>query len=235
MALPPDDSGETFLREVEENLRRDQARDFAKKYGKWLIGGLILFLAAAGGWFYWNEAQQKKAAEETETLGRIYHDIGNGKVAAAPGELDAVAESRHAAIRASALFTRAAVALQQNDRKTAIAKFAEIAADDDLPEPYRDLANIRQTSLEFDTIKPEQVIARMQPLAKAGSPWFGSAGELTAMALVKQGRKAEAGKLFAALAADQGVPSTIRARAVQIAGTLGVDASASLPAIEQGR
>ena len=45
MALPPDETGETFLREVEENLRRDQAADFAKKYGKWLIGGVIL------GWF----------------------------------------------------------------------------------------------------------------------------------------------------------------------------------------
>jgi hypothetical protein len=235
LALPPPDSGETFLREVEENLRRDQARDFFKKYGKWLIAALILLLAAIGGWMYWRDAQNKKAAEETETLGKIYHDIGEGKMAAAPGQLDQVAESDHAAIRASALFTRAAIALQANDRATALARFAEIAADTDLPQPYRDLATIRQTAIEFDAIKPEQVIARMQPLAKAGSPWFGSAGELTAMALLKQGRKAEAGKLFAAMAADAQVPSTIRSRSVQIAGTLGVDASASLPAIEQGR
>ena len=73
----------------------------------------------------------------------------------------------------------------------------------------------------------------MQPLTKPGSPWFGSAGELTAMAMIKQGKKLEAGRLFAAIAADRQVPESIRARAVQIAGTLGVDASASLPTIAQ--
>ncbi|MFL6734811.1 MAG: tetratricopeptide repeat protein [Sphingomicrobium sp.] len=234
MALPPD-TGETFLREVDENLRRDQARDFLKSNGKWIIAGLIVVLAAIGAWIYWQTEQKRKGAEQTEELGKIYHDIGEGRTQNAASQLDAVAGSRQAAVRASALFTRAALALQNNDRPTAVAKYAQIAGDESLPEPYRDLANIRQTSLEFDSLKPEQVIARMQPLSKAGEPWFGSAGELTAMALLKQGRKTEAGKMFAAIAADNGVPTTIRSRAVQIAGTLGVDASASLPTIEQGR
>ena len=77
------------------------------------------------------------------------------------------------------------------------------------------------------------MISRLEPLAKAGNPWFGSAGEMTALAYLKQGKKAEAGRMFAAVAADKQVPRTIRSRAVQIAGTLGVDASASLPALEQ--
>jgi len=51
--------------------------------------------------------------------------------------------------------------------------------------------------------------------------------------MIKQGKKLEAGRLFAAVAADRQVPESIRARAVQIAGTLGVDASASLPAFAQ--
>ena len=82
-------------------------------------------------------------------------------------------------------------------------------------------------------LKPEQVIERLSPLTKPGEPWFGSAGELTAMAYLKQGQKAKAGKLFADIAADQQVPPTIRTRAVQVAGTLGVDATASLPTLNQ--
>jgi hypothetical protein len=39
--------------------------------------------------------------------------------------------------------------------------------------------------------------------------------------------------LFAAIAADRQVPETIRNRAVQIAGTLGVDASAAVPQTAQ--
>ncbi|MEO5773080.1 MAG: tetratricopeptide repeat protein [Sphingomicrobium sp.] len=220
---------------MDENLRRDQARDFVRKNGPLLIAAVVLFLAAIGGWIYWQNRQSEKAAGETETLSKVYSDIGAGDTKTVPARLDVLANSRRAAIRASALFTSAAVALQKNDRPTAISKYAAAAADKDLPEPYRELATIRQTSLEFDTLKPEQVIARMQPMAQAGKPWFGSAGELTAMALLKQGKKTDAGRMFAAVAGDQNAPQTIRQRAVQIAGTLGVDASAALSTIKQGQ
>jgi hypothetical protein len=229
----PTDSGETFLREVDENLRRDQLQDIARKYGAWIIAGVVLLLAATGGWIYWQNRQEKASAEQSEVLAQIYTDIGAGKLATIPQRLDSLAGQTNGALRASAMLTRAAVALEQNDRAVATAKFREIAADDDLPQPYRDLAVIRSTTIEFDTIRPEQVVARMRPLTKPGNPWFGSAGELTAMALIKQGKKLEAGRLFAAIAADQQVPESIRARSVQIAGTLGVDASASMPTLTQ--
>lgn len=232
MALTPD-TGETFLREVDENLRRDQLRGMARRFGPLIIAGVVLLLAAVGGWLYWQDKQQKDAARDTEQLAVIYKNIAATNMAAVPQRLDALAKGGSDAIRASALFTRAAVAIEANDRPTAIAQYHQIADDKGLPAPYRDLGLIRATTLEFDALKPEQVIARMQPMTKPGSPWFGSAGELTGMALIKQGKKLEAGRQFAAIAADRQAPDSIRARAVQIAGTLGVDASASLSAIAQ--
>ncbi len=230
MAVPTD-SGETFLREVDENLRRDKLQDIARKYGAWIIAAVVLLLGAIGGWIYWQDRQAKAAAEDSEVLAQIYTDIGSGKLATVPQRLDALAGQTSGALRASAMLARAAVAIEQNDRVQATARFKAIAADDGLPQSYRDLGVVRGTAMEFDSIRPEQVIARLQPLTKPGNPWFGSAGELTAMALIKQGKKLEAGRLFAAIAADQQVPESIRARAVQIAGTLGVDASASMPTI----
>src|SRR5690349_23992238 len=41
LAQPPE-INETFVREVEENLRRDQLRDFAKKYGGFIIVLVVL-------------------------------------------------------------------------------------------------------------------------------------------------------------------------------------------------
>jgi hypothetical protein len=227
LALTPDTPNEAFLREVDENLRRDQAADFAKKYGKWLIAALVLFLAGVGGWLYWQDRQEKKSAEQSEELMAIYNDIGSGKTA------QALETSDGEAVRALALLTQAAVALDTNDRTTALGKYRAIAADDKMPDAYRNLGLIRSTALEFDTIKPEEVIARLEPLTKPGNPWFGSAGEMTAMAYLKQGQRERAGRLFAAIAADKQVPETIRNRAVQTAGTLGVDASASLPQTAQ--
>ena len=232
MALPPD-SGDSFLREVDENLRRDQMRDFGKIYGGWLFAAVVLFLASVGGWLYWQDRQRADAAEDSEALAQVYTDIGANKMTTVPQRLETLADNGGNVVRASALFARAAVAIEQNDRKLAAATYQKIAADEDLAKPYRDLGLIRATFLEFDSIKPEDVIARMQPLAKAGEPWFGSAGELTAMAYLKQGKKTEAGRLFAAVAGDRKVPDSSRSRAAQIAGTLGVDASTAIPAMAQ--
>ena len=50
------------------------------------------------------------------------------------------------------------------------------------------------------------------------------------MALIKQGKQGRGGAAVRRDRRRQHVPETIRSRAVQIAGTLGVDATASLPA-----
>ena len=228
MALPTD-SSETFFREVDENLRRDQMQALAQRYAWLIVAAVVLFLAAVGGWLYWQEQKAQKVAQQSEELARIFQDIGTARNATVVKRLDTLAVEGNDVIRSTALFLQAAIALQNNDRTSAIATYRKMADDKGLPQAYRDSASVRLTTLEFDQMKPEQVIARMEPLTKPGEPWYGSAGELTAMALLKQGKTTEAGRLFASIAADKQVPPTIRSRAVQIAGTLGVDASASLP------
>lgn len=232
MALPPD-SSETFFKEVEENLRRDQFQSFFKTYGAWIAAAVVLFLGAVGGWIYWEQRQQQQSAAQSEEMHAVFGDIADQQLKTVPQRLDELDDSSNDIVKASAILAQAAIALDKNDRPAAIIKYRQIAGDESLPQAYRDLGTIRVTALEFDAIAPEQVIARLQPLAKAGNPWFGSAGEMTALAYLKQGKKTEAGRMFAAVAADRQVPRTIRSRAVQIAGTLGVDASASLPALEQ--
>jgi len=232
LALPTDPA-ESFVREVDENLRRDQARDFMKKNGPWILGAVLLFLASVAGWLYWQDRQRKEAEAQTETLTQVMTEIGAGQTRNAPQRLAPLTEAGSEGVSAAARLTRAALALQTNDRSTAIKEYRTVMADEGLAKPYRDVATVRLTALEFDQLKPEQVIERMKPLSEPGSPWFGSAGEMTAMAMLKQGRNSEAGRLFAAIAADKQVPGSIRSRAVQIAGTLGVDATASLPAQAQ--
>ena len=232
MAQPPDIT-ETFVREVDENLRRDRLRDIGKKYAGWLIAAVILFLGASGGWIYWQDYRARQSEQAVDQLAQIYTALGKGQVQNAPARLDVLAKDRSKAVRASAMFGRAAVAIQQDNTKLAIAKYREIAADSSLPDAFRDLALIRQTALEFDALKPEQVIARLEPLAKADNPWFGSAGEMTALALIKQGKTAQAGQLLAAITRNDQVPEQIRARSIQMASSLGVDVSNAIPKIAQ--
>ena len=228
MAEPPE-YNETFLREVDENLRRDRLRDFGKKYGALFGVAIALFLLASGGFIWLQQHKVQRSEQQAEQLAEVFKNIGSGTTGDAPKQLDAMSENGSKAVRATAMFTRAALAVQENDLKLATAKYREIAEDSSLPQPYRDAALLRQTSLEFDSLQPQQVIERLQPLAKPGTPWFGTAGEMTALALIKQGQSAQAAQLFAAIAKDKTVPDPIRSRAVQMASSLGVDVSAALP------
>ena len=181
MAQPPDIS-DTFVREVDENLRRDRARDFAKQYGGWLIGALVLFIAASGGFIYWQYYQQQRASIRSSSSLKRSRASAAATKPRRRKRSTICRRSGSKAVRATALFTRAALALEQNDLKLATAKYREIASDSGMPQPYRDAALIRQTALEFDALPPQEIVTRLQPLVQRGNPWFGSAGEMTAMA-----------------------------------------------------
>lgn len=223
MAVPPN-TNEAFLREVDEELRRDQMASFWTRYGLALAVGLVAALALLGGVFYWRHGQTEAAGARGEELQRAYDALGTSNITAAAPPLAALAASDAKGYRALARFTQADILLQKNDLKGAAAKLAEIAGDTSLAQPFRDLALIRQTSAEFDTLKPDVVVSRLAPLAVKGNPWFGSAGELVAVAYLQMNKNDRAGAMFGAIAGEESVPPSIRQRAVQMAGVLGVDA-----------
>lgn len=222
MALTPEQTNESFIREVDENLRRSQAEDFVKNYGKWLFAGIVLFLLGVAAFLFWRNSEAEKAAANSEALNAVLTDIGQGKTETVPQRLDSIAADANDSMAAAARLTRAAVALQTGDRQTAIAQYRIVAEDGGVPRSYRDAALIRQTQLEFDSLKPEEVIARLQPLAVKENAWFGSAGEMTAIAMLRANRRSEAAQLFTAIAAEQSVPAAIRNRVEQLAAGLSV-------------
>ena len=228
MALP-NDPAETFVREVDENLRRDQLRDMAKAYGKWIVVAVILFLVAVGGYLFWKDRQSKQATEQSEAMSAAIDKAAAGDIKGASDALTPLTESSNDVVRASSQLAKAALALRQNDRKAAIDIYKQLAADDGLSQAYRDLATVRGTMTEYDQLKPDEIIARLSPLAQPGKPFFGTAGEMVALAMLSKGDRNSAGQMFAKIAADRQVPESIRSRAVQFAGSLGVDASASMP------
>lgn len=222
MAVPPHTDA-AFLREVDEELRREQMTTAWRRYGIAAIAVVVLIVLGFGGWQIYRAHQQSVAGDEGEALSKAYEDIGARRPAAAT-ELGALADSNVKGYRALALMSQADLMLQKNDLRGAAAKFAAIANDGSIGQPFRDLALIRQTSAELDTLKPDVVVARLRGLAVKGNPWFGSAGEMVAASYLRMGRRDLAGTLYGQIAREPDVPESLRQRAVQMAGVLGVDA-----------
>ena len=219
---------EVLLREVDEAMRKDQLGGAAKRYGWWLAGGLVLGLAAFGGYLIWQDRRENALEETSEQLIVSLDKLEAGQIDQAEDDLAALAKDGDGGTAVSAKLSRAGVALQANRRDEAVALFDEVAADGDAPQAYRDLATIRSVAIRFEQMPPQQVIDRLKALATPGNPWFGSAGEMVAMAYLKQGKRNLAGPLFAAIAQDEDVPGTLRSRTRQMAGLLGYDAVADV-------
>ena len=223
MALRPIDN-ETFYREVDEELRRDQLKSWWERFGKLVIAAIVLVLALIGGFIWWQNQKEVKAGERSETLLAAFDDIAARKTGPANEKLDSLAKSGSEAHRAAALLTKADLAIEAKDLKGAAAIYRQVADDDGLAQPYRDLALVRMTAIEFDTIQPQAVVDRLKGLAVAGKPWFGSAGEMVALSYLRLNKPQQAAGIFAAMAKDKTLPDTLRSRATQMAGSLGVDA-----------
>lgn len=218
-----------FLREVDEALREEQMVNAVKRYAKPVGGVIAALLLAVGGYLAWDYKVKSDAAERSEAAVLAFDKLEAGQLDAAVRDLLPLQGEGSAASRAAAAMNLAAIALAQGKEDEAATKFGAIAADGSAPKPFRDLAAIREVTIRFDTMKSDDVVARMKPLAVPGSAYFGSAGELLGMAYLDQGKPDLAGPLFAQIGKDKTVPMTLRSRAKQMASSLGYDGGVDIP------
>lgn len=213
-----------LMREVDEAVRQDQLSEFVKKYGLALGAAFVLGLGGFGAYLAWNNHQNSGLEEKTDQLVQAFDQLETNNTDAAEKALAALEGDSSEAGTAIAKLTRAGILLGKGNTAEAAKLFEEVAADSSTPGPYRDLATVRAVAAQYDTLKPQEVVDRLSPLAKPGNPWFGSAGELVAMAYLQLNKPDLAGPLLASIAKDNAVPETLRSRVRQMAGVLGVDA-----------
>lgn len=215
---------EALLREVDDAVRQDDLASFGQRYGRALAIGVLVLLLGFGGYLFWQDRRDAARERQSETLIAALDQVQAGNLAAAAGGVTELTKDGAPGPQAGAQLLTAGVAAEQGRTAEAVATLTALAQDGAAPQSLRDLARVRLVALQFDAMDKGQVIAQLDSLARPDSPWFGSAGELVAMAYLEQGKRAEAGRLFADIARDATVPAPIRSRARQMAGVLGVDA-----------
>ncbi|MFC3098811.1 hypothetical protein [Alteraurantiacibacter palmitatis] len=223
-AEAPDLTQQMLMREVDEAVRSDEVANAARKYG-WPVGiGLLLGLAAFGGYLWWDGRTEAALERQSEMLVLAMDKLEAGQLDDADAELALIDGNVSPAAHASALMMRAAIAMQEDRFDDAVTFYEQVIANEKAPQPMRDASLVRKVSIRFDQMQPQAIIDELQALARPGTPWFGSAGEMVAHAYLAQNKPELAGPLLVQIAQDETVPDSLRARTRQLAGFYGFDA-----------
>lgn len=200
-----------IFQEVEEDLRRERARQAWDKYGIYVVAAAVLIVVVVGGWrgYEWYQRQQAEAAG-ARFQGAI-ELMRAGKAAEAQIMLTDLAQKGSSGYRLMARFRLAGEAGKTNPAEGAKA-FDALAGDTSIDAELRDLARVRAGILLVDTAPYAEAAARLESLAAGDNPWRHVAREMLGLSAWRAGDMASASRWFEAAIGDPAIPDGVRQR-----------------------
>ena len=208
---------EGILREIDEELRKEQFAKLWMRYGRILIGVAIVIVSSVAGYQAWQSYDVANRGQQGEHFAATIRlaSEDNGEVA-----LDAMTAFQADASQGYQMlagFQAAALMADGGDGQAAAAAYDKLASDNSLDVIYRDLAillgTIQRMNSGGDTAS---LTTALTSLAADNNPWRYSARELIAVLAEQSGDKAKARELFIALNDDATTPQGIRLRAREL-------------------
>jgi len=206
-------SDDTFIREVNEELRKDQAKALWQRFGMPLIALAVLIVvgtAAFVAYRYWDESRANRSGDAFSQALKLAND---GKSDEALAALDQLEKDGYGAYPLLARMRAATVKADKGDTAAAVADFDAVAADGAIPAGLRDMARLRAALLLVDSGSFADVSSRVEPLTADTNPLRHTAREALGLAAWKEGKSDDALKLFDQIAADDAAPQNARQRA----------------------
>lgn len=200
-----------FLREVDEEYRREQIAQIWKRFGGLIVGLALLVVAGIGGWRYWQHLEltrSEAAAARFESGLQLSRDR---KSEEAEKAFAALAADAPAGYRLLARF-RLAAESGQGDAEAGAKAYDGLAADATIDNPLRDLARLRAASLRLGAGDSPPALAELERIASPQNPFRHSARETLGLAALKRGDIEAAGRWFDQIAADRDTPQGLRSR-----------------------
>lgn len=205
-----------IFQEVDEEVRRDKALEFWKKYQNLIIAGAVLIvLASAGFRFYENRklaGEQAAGAAFQEALSLDHA----GKGADAQAALAAMVANGPAGYRTLARLTGAAVE-SKSDPKGALAVYDALAADASIGALFQETAKLRAALLRLD-LGDAAAKPAFEALAAPSGAYRHTARLALGVLALNAGDFTEAGKQLDLVVADPEAPTAEKRSAESLLG-----------------
>lgn len=202
------DRTDSFIREVEEELRRERFARLWEHYGTYIIVAAVLLVAAVGGYKYWEydrSSRAEAAGARYEAAARL---AANGKAEEARKDFEALATASPDGYATLSRLQLAGASAEAGNTAEAVAAYETIANTGADPL-LRDFATLQAAMLRLDAADWTEMQNRLNDLTHDNNPWRASARELLGLAAYKAGRLADARREFERLLGDKATPPSM--------------------------
>lgn len=206
-------SDDSFIREVDEEMRQDQLRNLWSRFGNYLIAVAVLVVLVTAGYRGWEYYTTKRAAESGDRFLSAVELADEANHEQALEMLNALSEDGAGQYPQLARLRIAGELARQGKPQEAIEAFDKVADDGSVNEILRDIARLRAGLLAVDLVSYEEVSARLEPLAAGGEPHRALAREGLGLAALKAGDPQMAEKWFSQIAEDSAAGAGVKGRA----------------------
>ncbi len=206
-------SDDSFIREVNQELRQDQAKALWDRFGPIAIVAAVLVVLATAAFVTYEWWVDSKADASGDAFAQALTLARDGKQDDALKALQDLETGGYGAYPLLARMRTATVLADKGDFAGAVTQFDEVAADGSTPQAIRDVARLRAGYILVDNGSYEDVSKRVEVLTDDANALRHSAREALGLAAWKAGKAKDALVFFDQIAADQAAPTNIRERA----------------------
>ncbi|MBF0168323.1 MAG: tetratricopeptide repeat protein [Alphaproteobacteria bacterium] len=210
-----DPVSDALIREVDEDLKREQVEKLWKAYGKYVISGAVALVLGVAGYEAYSSWKIRQAQDDSLRFATVASQAIRGRDEASLAGLDGLTKESQTVYGPLAQLRKAGILAARKDTDKAVQSLEGAAASSDLPALYREAARLQAVLLQLDTADPAKLAAQLDQLAAPGQPWRHSALELQALLALRTGDKAKALDIYTRLSDDVAAPQGLRARAAE--------------------
>ena len=209
-----------IFREVDEDVRRDKAAEFWKKYQNHLIAVAALIVLATAGWRFYDYRRLQAAQAAGAQFEQALELDRNGKAAEAAAALAKIAAEGPAGYRLMARLSAAALQAK-TDPAAAIAAYDSLAQDASIGPLFQETARLRAALLRMDAGETDKAKTALEALATSTGAYRHTAREMLGVEALAAQDYEGAGKWLDMVVADPDAPQSVRRNAELLLGLVG--------------
>jgi len=208
---------DSFINEVNEEVRRDQLYAKFRRYG-WIAVLAIVVVVGGASYNEYSKARDRSAAQALgdEIIAAMAANEAAGR-ATALGQIEATSPGGAAVLQ----FMVSAAQSNSEQVDAAVAGLNKVASNGELPEIYRQIAGFKALTLQSETLPANERRLQFEALAQPGAPLRLLAEEQLALIDIAEGQTDAAISRYQAILLDAETSADLQQRAVQVIVSLG--------------